>query len=105
MSEWKPEGFTRPSLTMDDVRSVLDEISDRIESHFSNYGDGIFMHPHEIVGCMFGQQMKLSQAADSSIYTGDLADFRHRCLKTLLAIIVGTASVEKLNELQKGANS
>jgi hypothetical protein len=97
---WKPEGFTRKSLTIEDIDAVLQRVRERIESHFRDYGDGIFLHPHEIVGCMFGQQMKLSTAADASIYTGDLDAFEERCYKTLLAIIVGTTSVNKLKELK-----
>lgn len=96
----KPEGFNRQPLSLTDIDAVLGEIRNRIESHFRDYGDGIFTHPHEIVGCMFGQQMKLSKAADESIYTGELADFKERCLKTLLAMLVGTASVNKLSELR-----
>lgn len=98
---WKPEGFMRESLKLDDVDVVLKAIRDRIEDHFKNYGDGIFTHPHEIVGCMFGQQMKLSAAADASIYSGDLVEFKERCMKTLLAMIVSTASVDKLALLRE----
>lgn len=101
---WKPEGFMRQKLTIEDLDKTLEEIRARLDHHLQNYGDGIFTHPHEIVGCMFGQQMKLSTAADASIYTGDLADFKERCLKTLLAIIVGTASVDKLAELRESAS-
>jgi hypothetical protein len=97
---WKPEGFMRKSLTIDDIDVVLQSIRDRIENHFKDYGDGIFTHPHEIVGCMFGQQMKLSTAADASIYSGDLTEFKERCMKTLLAMLVSTASVDKLIELR-----
>jgi hypothetical protein len=100
MSTNQPEGFTRKPLTIEDVDNVLQRVRDRIESHFRDYGDGIFLHPHEIVGCMFGQQMKLSTAADASIYTGDTSDFEERCYKTMLAIICGTASVVKLRELR-----
>jgi len=99
-SGWKPEGFMREELSIDDVQAVLDRVKARIEHHFANYGNGIFTHPHEIVGCMFGQQLKLSAAADASIYTGELADFEERCYKTLLAMICGTASVAKLKELR-----
>lgn len=102
-SGWKPEGFMRERLTMDDVRTLLREVEDHAEQHFRNYGDGIFCHPHEVVGCMFGQQMKLSTAADASIYTGDLTDFRERCMKTLFAILCGTMSTDKLAELRAKA--
>lgn len=97
---WKPEGFMRKELSIDDIQAVLDRVKARIEHHFANYGNGIFTHPHEIVGCMFGQQLKLSASADASIYTGDLGDFEERCYKTLLAMICGTASVAKLKELR-----
>ena len=49
---------------------------------------------------LFGQQMKLSAAADTSIYDGSLVDFEERCMKTLIAMLVGTASVDKLKELR-----
>ena len=98
---WKPEGFMRQPLSVEDIKKLLDELQARIESHFEKYGNGIFCHPHEIVGCMFGQQLKLSKAADESVYTGDLEAFRQRCMKTLLAILCGTASVDKLTELRK----
>lgn len=100
---WKPEGFMREQLTPIDLEAVLDEVRARIESHLRDYGSGIFTHPQEIVGCMFGQQIKLSQAADASIYTGDLADFKERCMKTFMAILVGTVSVNKLAELREKA--
>jgi hypothetical protein len=98
---WKPEGFMRQKLTLEDVDRLLAEVWQRAETHFRDYGDGIFCHPHEIVGCMFGQQMKLSTAADESIYTGDLEAFRERCMKTLFAIFCGTMSTDKLTELRK----
>ena len=100
---WKPEGFMRKRLTMDDVRAILHEVENRAEQHFREYGDGIFCHPHEVVGCMLGQLIKLSIAADASIYTGDLADFRKRCVKTLFAMFCGTMSTDKLTELRAGA--
>lgn len=93
---WKPEPFNRAKLNLDDVQKLLDELKSRAAYHFENYGDGIFMHPHEVVGCMFGQQLKLSAAADASIYTGDLKEFRERCVKTLFAILCGTMSTDKL---------
>ena len=65
---WKPEGFMREKLSVADAERVLNELSNSVEGHFTNYGDGIFCHPHEIVGCMYGQLIKLSQAADASIY-------------------------------------
>ena len=99
---WKPEGFMRKQLTINDAQKILKEVSERIPEHYKNYGAGIFTHPHEIVGCMFGQQMKLSQSADTSIYTGDLTEFRERCMKTFMAIFVGLMSVDKLIELRKG---
>lgn len=94
---WPPEGFRRPSLTTEDTQAILDEIQARMASHFENYGDGIFVHAHEVVGCLFGQMMKLSTAADASNYSGDLSEFRERCLKTLLAVVVAVASVDKLS--------
>ena len=99
-NQWKPEGFARPQLTLEDTDKVFAAVRERMASHFENYGDGVFLHPHEIVGCMFGQQMKLSKAADESIYTGDLTDFQERCMKTLLAMIMATASVDKLAEMR-----
>jgi hypothetical protein len=39
---WKPEGFMRKSLNIDDIDVVLQSIRDRIENHFEEYGDGIF---------------------------------------------------------------
>lgn len=98
---WKPEPFSRKKLTPIDVQNFLDEIKGRAEHHFQNYGDGVFLHPHEIVGCLFGQQLKLSAAADASIYTGDLTDFRERCMKTVFAILCGAMSVDKLIEAKK----
>jgi hypothetical protein len=97
---WKQEGFMRKKITADDAKDFIEDISIRIPSHLENYGDGIFTHPHEIVGCMYGQLMKLSKAADESIYTGDLDEFKERCMKTLMAMIVGTISVDKLIELR-----
>lgn len=94
---WKPEPFDRMKLSMADVDRLCEEIKQRAETHFAEYGDGIFMHPHEIVGCMFGQQIKLSQSADASIYPdGTLDDFRERCMKTLFAMLCGTMSVDVL---------
>jgi len=98
---WKPEPFDRAKLNLDDVQNLLDEVKVRAANHFKDFGDGIFMHPHEVVGCMFGQQLKLSAAADASIYTGDLTEFRERCMKTLFAILCGTMSVDKLTALKK----
>ncbi len=105
MSTNQPEGFMREKLTIADMEKLLTEIRARLTSHFVAYGDGIFLHPQEIVGCMFGQQMKLSRAADESIYTGDLTDFKERCMKTLMAILVGTASVDKLAQLRAEKDS
>jgi len=99
-TNWKPEGFVREKLTKEDMDRLIDELTALIPNHFKAYGAGIFMHPHEIVGCMTGQQIKLSQAADASIYDGDLTAFRVRCMKTLMAMIVGLASVDKLIELR-----
>jgi hypothetical protein len=103
MSEFQIEGFERPKLTIEDIDSILKMIRTRIEVHLEKYGDGIFMHPHELVGCMYGQQMKLSAAADASIYDGKLNDFEERCSKMLLAMVVGTASIERLKEIRKEA--
>lgn len=99
---WKPEGFMREQLSVEDAAKLLAEMGKRVPSHFENYGAGIFCHPHEIVGCMYGQIMKLSQAADASIYDGDLTKFRERCMKTMMAIFVGLASVDQLAELRNG---
>lgn len=101
MSEFQIEGFERPKLTIEDIDKILKMIRARIVTHLEKYGDGIFMHPHELVGCMYGQQMKLSTAADASIYNGELNDFEERCRKTLLTMVVGTASVKKLKEMRK----
>ena len=98
---WKPEGFMRKQLSLDDVAKILAEMQEFVPEHFVKYGAGIFTHPHEIVGCMFGQLTKLSQAADESIYSGDIAAFRLRCWKTLMAILMGIMSADKLNELRK----
>lgn len=101
MSENQPEGsIVREPLSVDDIDAILDEIRDRIEQHFEDYGPGIFLHPQEIVGCMYGQVMKLSAAADRTLYTGGLAEFKERCLKTLLGILVAAASVDKLSKLR-----
>jgi hypothetical protein len=94
------DGFKRPQLMIADMKKLMHEIIDRIPPHFAKYDPGVFLHPHEIVGCMFGQQLKLSASADASIYTGDLAEFRERCMKTVMAILVGTASVDRLVELR-----
>lgn len=101
---WNPEHFEREKLTVEDIDSVLNVIRERVQKHFEHYGDGIFMHPQEIVGCMFGQQIKLSVAADASIYTGKLDDFEERCYKTMFAILIGTASVNKLKELRDASS-
>ena len=97
--EVKTEKIQRPKMNSNDVRKILDEVQSRVDKHLKNYGDGIFIHPHEIVGCMFGQMNKLSAAADASLYNGDLTDFRERCIKTLFAILIGLTSVDKLKEI------
>lgn len=102
---WKPEGFMRKQLTVEDIGKLFEEIIDGMPVHFSNHGAGIFTHPHEIIGCMTGQLYKLSAAGDESIYTGELQKFRTRCYKTLMAILVGLASVDKLQELRKEAKN
>lgn len=91
----------RQQLTLQDVDVLLESVRSRTPIHLQSYGAGIFTHPHEIVGCMYGQLMKLSTAADASIYTGDLTEFKERCMKTLMAIIVGTCSADKLIELRR----
>ena len=101
---WKPEGFMRMPISVEDANALLEQIKKAIPGHFEAYGAGIFTHPHEIVGCMYGQLMKLSAAGDESIYSGDLYKFRTRCVKTLMAMFVGLASVDKLIELRKGSN-
>lgn len=103
-TNWKPEGFDRPSFTENDVRAILAEVHAQLPAHLQDYGDGIFLHPHEIVGCMYGQVKKLSEAADASIYSGNLKDFRERCRKTLMAMIVAIVSVDKLTEMRKEAD-
>ena len=97
---WKPEGFMREPLSPQDLRDVLNGIDSSVEDHLENYGEGIFTHPHEITGCMYGQLRKLSIAADESIYSGELDDFKERCRKTMMAILMAMASVEKLKELR-----
>lgn len=92
--------FDRVQLTDADASKLIEELIDAVPAHMSRYGAGIFTSPHEIVGCMFGQHIKLSASADESIYTGDLSYFRHRCMKTLLAACVGLASVDKIVELR-----
>jgi len=99
-TKWKPEGFKRKQFTLEDATKLLSELGTRTPKHFEDYGAGIFYHTHEIVGCMFGQIKKLSEAADESIHDGDLTKFRERCMKTLIAIYVGTLSVDKLTELR-----
>jgi len=101
---WKPEGFMRMPISVDDANALIAQITKAIPGHFEAYGSGIFTHPHEIVGCMTGQLYKLSAAADESIYDGELQKFRTRCVKTLMAIFVGLASVDKLIELRKATN-
>lgn len=88
----------RPKLIIKDIDEVLDYVRGRIINHFATYGNGIFLHPHEIVGCMFGQQMKLSTAADATLYDEDLSAFKERCYKTLLAMVMASASVNKLEK-------
>lgn len=97
---WPTEDFVRPKLTIQDIDVVLQRLRDRIEHHFENYGDGIFMHPHEIVGCTYGQQLKLSAAADATIYDGDLDEFEERVYKFLLALVNGAGTCAKLKELE-----
>jgi hypothetical protein len=97
----KPEGFMRDQLTLQDIAQLLEEIQNGVASHFEHYGSGIFCHPHEVVGCMYGQLKKLSEAAYASIHTGELDDFRERCWKTLMAILVGVASTDKLATLRE----
>lgn len=103
-TSWPPEGFERPVFTAKEVKAVLAEVHASIEQHIRDYGDGIFIHPHEIVGCMTGQLKKLSEAADDSMYTPELQNFRHRCYKTLMAMVVALVSVDKLAALRKAAN-
>lgn len=104
-TNWKPEGFDRPSFTENDVKAILAEVHARLPAHLQDYGDGIFLHPHTIVGCMYGQVKKLSDAAaDTSLNTGDLADFRKQCVETLLTMIVALTSVDKLTEMRKETN-
>jgi hypothetical protein len=102
---WPAEGFERPKLTEEDMDKVLHELQERVGVHLAQYGDGTFMHPHELVGCMYGQQMKLSVASDASVYSGKLDEFRVRCLKTAMAILVGIASVDKLHALRSTGDS
>lgn len=102
---WKPEGFMREQLTLENAAQLLAEMGTKLPTHFESYGAGIFTHPHEIVGCMYGQLLKLSVAADESIYTGELADFRERCWKTLMAIFMGVMSADRLAELPGQKNN
>ena len=95
------EGFVRPTITIADVDALYLQLRDLLTNHLGTVGDGSFMHPHEIVGCMHGQLHKLSVAADATLYSDNLDDFEERCMKTLLAIMCGAASVEKLRDLRE----
>jgi hypothetical protein len=88
----------RAEITGDDIYAAIKEIRDGMCDHIRDYGSGVFFSPQEIVGCMVGQLRKLSMASDEELYTGDLADFRQRCLKTINAMVMGLISVDKLPE-------
>ena len=102
MSYFNNEGIERPKLTHNDLKVVLAEMHANMVTLLESYGNGIFVHPHEIVGCMFGQVKKLSEAADESVYSNDLGDVRNRCFKTLWASIMALASVDCLIRLRRG---
>jgi len=68
-------------------------LENEINLHLKEYGDESFIHPHEIVGCMYGQLSKLSEAADKCIYsTYNLPNFVERCRKLLMAAVIAYES-------------
>lgn len=95
------EGIQRPQLSTQDLMDAIEELVDTVDINLEHYGHGAFVHPHEMVGCLAGQQIKLSQAADKVIYDNKLSPFKERCLKTLWAVVMATASTNKLIEMQK----
>jgi hypothetical protein len=92
----------RPQVTNDEVDAVMAQIRERMLEHADQYGRGIFIHPHEVVGCMTGQLRKLSEAADASIYKSafdePFADFSERVQKMLIPLIFTLAGIPKMVE-------
>lgn len=71
----------------------------QLEEHVKEYGDGIFLHPEEAVGCMYGQLRKLSESADTSLLA-----FKERCRKTLMGAAVAYESARKLIEIKESVS-
>lgn len=100
MSQQQHEGFDRPKIAESDIAAILCMVEGQAWNHLRQYGDGIFMHPQEIVGCMYGQVNKLSAAADATLYDGNLSDFRERCRKTLWAAVIALVSTDRMTQIR-----
>ena len=102
----KPKELVRPKVTIDDIDKLLEEVRMVAVEHLQNYGDGIFTHPHEVVGCMFGQLNKLSASADESIYpeVENLQPFRKRCMKLVMPLLNSIISCDVIDEIRRNEN-
>jgi len=84
----------RPTVNTEDINKALQYLQTFATEIREQAGSGAFVHPHEIVGCMTGQLLKLSSEADKTHYSGDVEEFRKRCLKAAFPLIFGIASID-----------
>jgi len=91
----------RNKVTNADMSQILTELSEYFPHHLQEYGDGTFVHPHELVGCSFGQLLKLSAQADETVYSQDTTEFEKRCMKAAVPLLFAIASV-RVNRKAEG---
>ncbi len=96
----KPNDISRPILTVEETLPIVEELTNKLKNHLEKYGDGAFLHPHETTGCLFGQTIKLSAAADATVYSNDSDAFEERLFKLALPTIFAIASLRKIKNLQ-----
>lgn len=96
----KPNDINRPTLTVEETLQVIEELKNKLKNHLEKYGDGAFLHPHETTGCLFGQIMKLSTAADATVYSNDSDEFEARLFKLALPTIFAIVSLRKIKNLE-----
>ena len=97
----EPSEIQRIEVTEEDFLEALETLRVRgLGGLRAKFKPGCFVHPQEVVGCMTGQLVKLSSAADEVLYSDDTEAFEERCVKTAYAILFGLASVRRIRKTE-----
>jgi hypothetical protein len=94
----KLKPITRTEVPMEQWEKTVAELQSLVPTIRKEAGPGVFIHPHEILGCMADQQAKLTAAVSASMYSADVSEVRKRLLKLAYAALFGAASLDIISE-------